>query len=455
MIPAACAPFGRDLTTDRNRNLDDPTMVRPVALLIGLLFMLWAGNACAAGPPSPAAACDQPSGQDPADAMPPAHHLPDSSWHLGLDGVIFATVDVQGGRRGETQFVSQNWVMVMAHRKVGSTALTLTGMFSAEPLTVGQPGYSEVFQEGEAYRNLQITDHQHPHDLFMQLAASWHVPVGSLFGLTLSGGPVGEPALGPVAFMHRPSSSENPTAPLSHHIFDSTHISMGVVTVGLERGPFQIEGSAFRGREPDEHRYNLEFGALDSWSMRVWFRPNREWAFQVSHGYLHAPEQLEPGDQRRTNASASWFRERPSGFTAVTLAVGRNDRRYSSVHAVLLEATHQTGRTYMYGRLEALTVETEILLFPTVVHRPHPGELVDPVKAFTAGAVHDVASPWGIKLGLGADVTFYGVPPLLQLTHGEHPVSYQLFVRARLPARGGRMWNSTMGRPMMDASMTH
>jgi hypothetical protein len=431
-------------------------MVRPVAPLIGLLFMLWAGDAYAADPPPPAAVCDQsgqdqPSGQEPADA---AHHHPDSSWHFGLDGVIFATVDMQGGRRGETQFVSQNWLMVMAHRKVGRSALTLTGMFSAEPLTVGEPGYSEIFQEGEAYRNLQITDHQHPHDLFMQLAASWHVPVGSLFGLTLSGGPVGEPALGPVAFMHRASSSENPTAPLSHHILDSTHISMGVVTVGLDRGPFQIEGSAFRGREPDEHRYDLEFGALDSWSTRVWFRPNREWAFQASHGYLHEPEQLEPGDQRRTNASASWFRERPSGFTAVTLAAGRNDRRYSSVHAVLLEATHQTGRTYVYGRLEALTVETEVLLFPQVVHRPHPGELVDPVRAFTAGAVRDVASLWGTKLGLGADVTCYGVPPLLQPTHGEHPVSYHLFVRARLPARGGRMWNSTMGQPMMGASMT-
>jgi hypothetical protein len=328
-------------------------------------------------------------------------------------------------------------------------------MISAEPLTVGQPGYSEIFQEGEAYQNLQITDHQHPHDLFMQLAASWRVPVGQQFGLTLSGGPVGEPALGPVPFMHRASSSENPTAPLSHHIFDSTHISMGVATLGVDRGPFQVEASAFRGREPDEHRYDLEFGALDSWSTRVWFRPTPEWAFQGSYGYLHQPEQLEPGDQRRTNASASWFRQRPSGFTAVTLAVGRTDRRYSRVRALLLEATHQTGRTYVYGRLEALTVETEILLFPTVVHRPHPGELVDPVDAYTLGAVRDVATLWGIKLGLGADVTTYGVPPLLQPTHGEHPVSYHLFVRARLPARGGRMWNYTMGEPMTDDSMPH
>src|SRR5438445_7096020 len=164
--------------------------------------------------------------------------------------------------------------------------------------------------------------------------------------------------------MHRASSAETPTAPLSHHIFDSTHIADGVVLGRVDRGPISVEGSIFRGREPDEDRYDVDFGALDSWSARVWFRPGSEWAIQGSHGYLHEPEQLEPGDQRRTNGSVSWLRQRGSNFVAATAAVGRNARRFSTVRALLLELTGQSGRTSLYSRFEALTVETEILLFP-------------------------------------------------------------------------------------------
>ena len=218
--------------------------------------------------------------------------------------------------------------------------------------------------------------------------------------------------------------------------------------MGLDRGPLAIEGSVFRGREPDQNRYDLEFGALDSWSARVWFRPNNEWTIQASHGYLHEPEQLEPGDQRRTNGSVSWFRQRPSGFTAVTAAVGWNVRTYSTVHALLAEITHQSGATSVYSRFEGFTTETEILLFPEVVHRPHPGELVDPIREITSGVVRDVANVRGFHMGVGGDVVFYGVPDLLQFTHGDHPVSYHIFLRVRPPAYGGRMWNMTMGQTL-------
>jgi hypothetical protein len=389
-------------------------------------------------------------GQSPteADHEQMRNHAADRGWQIMLDGALFATFDDQGGRRGAREFESQNWFMAMGTRRLPRGTLTLSGMVSAEPFTVGSAGYSEIFQEGEAYQGLQVTDRQHPHDLFMQLAAAWRVPLGDQVNLTLAGGPRGEPALGPVAFMHRASSFENPTAPLSHHIFDSTHTTSGVVTMGLDRGPLAIEGSVFRGREPDEHRYDLEFGALDSWSARMWLRPNKEWALQVSHGYLHEPEQLEPGDQRRTNGSASWFRQRSSGFTAVTVAAGWNVRNYSTVHALLAEVTHQSGATSVYSRFENLTVETEVLLFPEVVHRPHPGELVDPIREISSGIVRDVANVRGFHFGVGGDIVFYSVPGLLQFTHGDHPVSYHLFLRVRPPARGGRMWNMTMGQTL-------
>jgi hypothetical protein len=287
----------------------------------------------------------------------------------------------------------------------------------------------------------------------MQLAAAWRVPISEQTGLTIAGGPRGEAALGPVAFMHRASSSANPSAPLSHHVFDSTHITNGVVLLGLDRGPWALEGSWFRGREPDEHRYWLETGGLDSWSARVWFRRGG-WSVQGSRGFLHEPEQLEPGDQRRTNASASWLRQRVNGFTAVTTAVGRNEREFSTARAVLAEVTHQVGRTSVFSRFEDLTVETEILLFPQIVHRPHPGELVDPVRQLTVGSLRQILDVRGFSLGLGVDVAVSDVPPLLQFTHGRHPVSFHVFVRLLPPARGGRMWNMTMGQSM-DSDATH
>jgi hypothetical protein len=378
-----------------------------------------------------------------------------STWRLHLDGTLFGTFNVQGGRRGETDFRSQNWLMVMGARSLGAGDLSLTGMFSAEPLTVGQPGYSEIFQEGESYHGVQITDHQHPHDLFMQISAAWRVPLGRGFSVTLAAAPVGDAALGPPAFMHRPSSAENPAAPLSHHVFDSTHLASSVALVGIERGPVSIEGSVFHGREPDENRYDLDLGAPDSWSARMWLRLASDWTLQASHGYLHEPELLEPGDQRRTNVSVSWFRQRGNTYGAVLVAVGRNARQYSTVGAVLVEATKRFERFTIYGRAERTELETEILLFPRIVHVPHPGELVDAVGAFTAGGIRDFARIKGVTIGVGADATFYAVPPLLKVTHGEHPVSMHLFMRIAPAQSAGRMWNMTMGGPRQGGSRHH
>jgi hypothetical protein len=334
--------------------------------------------------------------------------------------------------------------MGMATRPLGVGTLTLSGMLTVEPLTVGPAGYSEIFQVGEAYRGLQVTDHQHPHDLLMQAAGVWRVPITNRTTMTLAAAPVGEAAFGPVAYMHRASSAENPIAPLSHHIFDSTHMASGVVLGRLDRGQFSVEGSVFHGREPDEDRYDVNVGALDSWSTRVWLRPAPAWTLQASYGFLHEPEELEPGDQRRTNASVSWFREHESNYSAVTAAIGWTDRQYSTVHAVLVEATHHVGATSVYGRFEDLTVETEILLFPGIVHRPHPGELVDPIRTFTAGTVRDIARFKGLSLGVGGDVTFYRPPSLLQITHDAHPVSFHVFLRLARSSPANRMWNTTM-----------
>jgi hypothetical protein len=279
----------------------------------------------------------------------------------------------------------------------------------------------------------------------MQLAASWRVPVTAATAFTIAGGPSGEPALGPIAFMHRPSASENPFAPLAHHVFDSTHISFGVVTAAVDHGPWAVEGSVFNGREPDERRWNFDFGPLDSVSGRLWFRPTDRWEFQVSSGHLKSPEQLEPGAIQRTTTSASWFARNGDDYTAVTAAYGVNASDHGRRHAALGEITRHVGPNSVYARVEVLQVETAVLLRESV---DSPDR--DTLGAFTVGAVRDVLRGKGFEGGLGGAATFHAVPARLSPAYGEHPVSFEIFFRLRLPASGGmgRMWNMRMSEPM-------
>ncbi len=416
-------------------------MTRSSLLLLALLICARAADGGQQTTPDQ----PQPNPQD-QHAGHVAQPSPGEGWTGAWDAVVFGTFNHQGGHRGETEFRSQNWFMGTASRRLGPGTLGVTGMLALEPLTAPGLGFSEIFQVGEAYQGLQITDHQHPHDLFMQLSSAWGVPIGARMNATVSGAFVGEPALGPVPFMHRASSAENPMAPLAHHIFDSTHMASSVILGRVDRGMFSLEASVFHGREPDEHHYDVEFGALDSWSARVWFRPTPGWLVQASHGFLEEPEALEPGDQRRTNASASWSRRGDAGFTAITAALGRNRRPYSTLDSFLIEGTHKVGKTSFYTRFENTEVETEILLFPQIVHVPHPGELVDTVRALTLGSVRDVMSFRPLVIGVGGGVTFYGVPALLENTHGAHPVSFQLFVRIARFDLARRMWDMTMAQ---------
>lgn len=370
-------------------------------------------------------------------------------WRFMHDGVAFLTFNRQGGSRGDTELVSQNWWMGMGRRPLGSGTLTMIGMLSLEPLTVGGEGYSEIFQTGEAFRGRPITDRQHPHDFVMQLAASWRIPLTQRTGFTLAGGPAGEATLGPVAFMHRQSAAENPFAPLGHHTFDSTHLAKGVLAAGVDHGPWAIEASVFHGREPDEHRWNLnDVGALDSWATRLWFRPGTDWEFQVSHGFLKDPEELEPGNVRRTTASASWARQRGPDFVAITAGYGRNDAAHGVFDAVFAEGTHRFGAHAVYARFELVDVETDLFLGELGAESDDHA-LRDTVGAFTIGALHDVPQIGGFELGVGADATFHTVPDRLQVTHGSHSVSFKVFFRIRPPLSGTRrMWEMTMTRPM-------
>jgi hypothetical protein len=371
-----------------------------------------------------------------------------TGWQFMQDGIMFAELNRQGSDRGGTEFVVPNWWMGIGTRKTAHGDVMLTGMFSLDPATVGRDGYREIFQVGETLDGRPLIDRQHPHDFFMQLAAAWRISITDRTGFTLTGAPVGEPALGPVAFMHRASAVDNPTAPLGHHTFDSTHISFGVVTAAVDHGKWTVEGSLFNGREPDDRRWDFDFGRLDSFSGRVWFKPTATWEFQASSGRLKEPEALEPGNIVRSTASASWTRASGSNVSALTFAYGRNDSDHGARNAVLIEAVRRRDLNTVYGRFEALQVETALLQSGHVGEGP-AADIRDPVYALTIGGVRDVFNAAGLQGGFGADVTFYATPDPLAAAYSGHPVSFHLFFRLR-PKSGmmGPMWNMRMGQLM-------
>ena len=373
-----------------------------------------------------------------------------SPWHVMHDATIYGLYNHQGGPRGGDEFRAPNWWMGMFGRPVKSSQFTVHTMLSLDAASVGKKGYREIFQVGESYEGQPLVDYQHPHDLFMQLAASWRVPLGSSMGFTIAGGPSAEPALGPPAFMHRASASDNPMAPLSHHALDSTHIAFGVVTAAVDRGPWTFEASVFNGREPDDDRWDFDFGPLDSYSGRVWYRLRERWEFQVSSAFLKEPEELDHGDIVRTTASASWLKQDGRNLAGVTAAFGINATDGDDRRAWLLEATHRARSLALYTRLELVDVESDVLAGDH--GDAHQG--TDLLGAATFGAVRHLPAWRGVDSGVGAAVTFYGVPEALRHTHGHRPVSFQAFVRLSFAGSAASpMWNMYLTKPMQPASL--
>jgi hypothetical protein len=390
-------------------------------------------------------------------ASTPMHmlHWQKGDWMVMLHGEAKIGLNSQGAPRGVTKFESQNWLMAMASRRVGRGTLDLRSMFSFEPFTLSPGGSPELFQTGETYKGQPLRDKQHPHDLFMTLSASYTVPLGERASWFAYFGFPGEPALGPIAFMHRTSASENPSAPLAHHLQDSTHISYGVFTTGFTYRWFKLEGSVFNGREPDENRYDFEFNPWNSRSVRLSFAPNKNWAAQVSYGFLKNPEAAEPGDVRRTTASISYNKPLKRGNWATTLIWGRNRENHhnepSTLNGYTAESTLQfLDRNYLYTRLEL--VDKNGLLdsadrLRLGITDAHP---IFRIGAYTFGAARDIWETDKFTVALGGDVTFYSKPPVLDSVYGNNPTSYHFFVRFRL----GRMSTGGNNRGSM-TGMTH
>lgn len=366
-------------------------------------------------------------------ARDPMAGMTQPRWTVMFQGTARLSYNRQGGPSGDEVLESSNWSMVHAGRGIGRGRLSLMMMNSLEYWTFERRGSRELFQTGESYGGRPLVDAQHPHDLFMNLSATWRAPIGNDAAWWMQLAPVGEPVIGPTAFMHRASAGENPTAPLGHHWQDSTHIAYNVLTAGFGWRSVGIEASAFHGEEPDEDRWDIEGGRIDSAAGRLKLAFGSGWSTQLSHAFLNEPESLEPGDTRRTTASIQYGAEGDRPFAA-TLLWGRNDEEHGVSDSWLLEGAWQiTGVDHAYGRLEWVEKDRHLLEFKGA--DVHPAvELPDiaEITALTVGYFRDLFVRPDLRIGAGADVTAYRFPSALDRVYGDSPISWHAFLRVRL-----------------------
>jgi hypothetical protein len=350
---------------------------------------------------------------------------------LMLHGGIFPRYVNANTRRGDDRIDGPNWFMAMYSHPLGESAqIGFRGMMSLDLLTEGGRGYPLLFQTGETWNGNALHDRQHPHDLFDELSLSYSQKFGHDFSAYLYLAYPGEPALGPPTFMHRLSAMDNPDAPLGHHWQDSTHVTFGVVTLGAVWRDLKIEASTFKGREPDEVRYDFDQPKLDSFSGRLSWNPTKNLALQFSHGYIRSPEELEP-DSNRHRSTASLIYNIPLGPDrnwSNSFVWGQNhDSGHGTTQSFLLETNYQRGRDTFYARYEHVEKPGSELVLDAIDQ-----ERVFPVNAYTIGYVRDLTHGQGIDVGLGGQFTINDVPEGLDRYYGNGvPYSFQVFLRVR------------------------
>ena len=363
-----------------------------------------------------------------------AYMIHGKEWMTMIHGSLFARYNNQDlfntGSRGGKKFDAPDWLMAMTQHKVGNNGLfAINTMFSFDPFLVGPGGYPLLYQTGESYKGQKLVDMQHPHDLFAELNVAYTQRVAKDADITLSAGYPGEPALGPPVFMHRLSAMNDPDAPLSHHYQDATHITFGVVTTSFRYKTVKLEGSIFTGREPDEFRYNFDAMKFDSYSLRLSYNPSKEWALQVSNGWIHSPEEAEPQQNViRTTASAIYTKMlNDNSYIATTLVYGQNhfSDNGKTLPSVLLESSLQLNKTAVYGRYEYVQKDAdELNLVATYTTNPNLA-----VNALTLGINHILSTVKHTNLTGGVQATLNVSPTVLKQLYGNVPIGFEVYLR--------------------------
>jgi hypothetical protein len=346
------------------------------------------------------------------------------SWNLMFMGTAFVSDIQQSGPRGDDKLFSTNWLMGSAAHRIGSSGTFETDlMLSLEPATITDRRYPLLFQTGETAYGRPLEDAQHPHNFVMALGFHYARHLAEDTMLDLYFAPVGDPALGPVAYPHRASAAELPQAPISHHLQDSTHIANEVVTAGVQYKKIKLEASGFYGSEPGENRWTIATGPINSWSVRGWYFPTKDWAAQFSYGQLARPEALETADQTRMTASVAYTKPMKGSGWSSTLAWGRthNTSTLQNLNSYLVESVLPvTQRDFITGRFEL--VDKDELVVPGSYR----------IAAYTVGYTRDIGTFRHVETGIGANLTAYSLPAALDRSYGGHPVGANFYVRFRL-----------------------
>jgi hypothetical protein len=250
---------------------------------------------------------------------------------------------------------------------------------------------------------------------------------------------------------------DNPAAPLSHHWQDATHVSFGVVTAGIFTHKWQLEGSVFNGREPNEKRWDFDPIRLDSYSGRVTVNPSQHWSFAGGYGYLKSPEAINPQESmHRITASVQHGTSLGSwGQAATTLiwAANKHGGAPALSNSYLLESEAILDRANtIFGRAELVQKSAEELVVVDPVTTREgvllpglPAEDHFNVGAAQLGYIRELGRlRWG-TIGLGAATTVNFVPGPLEPYYGSKtPVGTFIFLRLR-PFHSSRKAMTNMG----------
>lgn len=359
--------------------------------------------------------------------MPGMHRI-HNKWLFMIHGFVNTIYDHQSGPRGDKTFLSENMLMMTAQADYNHTTLGLRTMFSLEPGTIEACGYPLLLQTGETCNGITpLIDHQHPHNLFMELAAVYTLRLRDETSVFLYAGFPGEPALGPPTFMHRFSAWFNPEAPITHHWLDSTHITFGVATIGCTHNWFKLDASLFTGREPNQHRWDFNKPRFNSCAIRLSLQPTDNLTAQISTSFLKSPEQLEPKTNiYRTTASVIYNKTWNENQWQTTFAWGQNKKKPGcTLNGFLLESTLELQKKHViFARIEHVAKDD---LF--IDSDPRAGTVFK-VDKLDAGYVYELSVVPFITWQLGGVVSAAFVPNAIQSAYGHTPVSYMLFLRA-------------------------
>ena len=172
-------------------------------------------------------------------------------WTLSASGQLFGVYSNRSVPRGRDKIFSTNWVMALAaSRRAGPGTLTFRSMLSAGT----RHHYRQALPADLRHRRnrQRRPHHQRPAPARFLHGACRAVQdrARQSSAIHFYGGPRGEPSLGPPAYPHRASASENPIPQIFHHMQDSTHIATNVITAGVSADPSPGKYRAFTVASP-------------------------------------------------------------------------------------------------------------------------------------------------------------------------------------------------------------